>query len=74
MMDETKTVSISYTKFDADVSRLDELLVIKPEKILCYSESFCLKLTKAFFVVYPLSYIQILYIESITYLLLPRID
>ena len=41
MMDETKTVPISYTKFDADVSRLDELLVIKPEKFLCYSELFC---------------------------------
>ncbi len=43
MMDETKTVPISYTKFEVDVSRLDELLVIKPEKILCYSELFCLK-------------------------------
>ena len=43
MMDETKTVPISYTKFEVDVSRLDELLVIKPEKFLCYSELFCLK-------------------------------
>ena len=43
MMDETKTVPISYTKFEIDVSRLDELLVIKPEKFLCYSESFYLK-------------------------------
>ena len=42
MMDETKTVWISYTKFGSDVSRLDELLVIKPEKILCYSESYFL--------------------------------
>ena len=49
MMDETKTVPISYTKFEIDVSRLDELLVIKPEKFLCYSESFCLKLTRPFF-------------------------
>ncbi|MDN3399814.1 hypothetical protein QL919_13865 [Psychrobacter sp. APC 3426] len=39
MMDETKTVRISYTKFGNDVSRLDELLVIKPENFLCYSES-----------------------------------
>ena len=38
MMDETKTVRISYTKFDGYVSRLDELLVIKPENLLCYSE------------------------------------
>ncbi|GAA0802933.1 hypothetical protein GCM10009110_14280 [Psychrobacter piscatorii] len=45
-MDETKTVPISYTKFDADVSRLDELLIIKPEKFLCYSESFGLKSNK----------------------------
>ena len=43
MMDETKTVWISYTKLGGDVSRLDELLVIKPEKFLCYSELFCLK-------------------------------
>ena len=43
MMEETKTVPISYTKFEVDVSRLDELLVIKPEKFLCYSESFYLK-------------------------------
>ena len=39
MMDETKTVWISYTKFGGDVSRLDELLLIKPENFLCYSES-----------------------------------
>ena len=37
-MDETKTVWISYTKFGSDVSRLDELLLIKPENFLCYSE------------------------------------
>ena len=39
MMDETKTVWISYTKFGSDVSRLDELLLIKTENFLCYSES-----------------------------------
>ena len=43
-MDETKIVWISYTKFDSYVSRLDELLVIKPEKFLCYSESCYTKL------------------------------
>lgn len=41
MMEETKTVRISYTKFDVDVSRLDELLDIKPENFLCYSELLC---------------------------------
>ncbi len=43
-MDETKTVWISYTKFSSDVSRLDELLLIKPENFLCYSESWYIKL------------------------------
>lgn len=43
-MDETKTVWISYTKLGGDVSRLDELLVIKPENFLCYSESWYIKL------------------------------
>ncbi len=38
MVDETKTVRLSYTKFNGDVSRLDELLLIKPENFLCYSE------------------------------------
>ena len=50
-MDETKTVQISYTKFDADVSRLDELLIIKPEKFLCYSESYRLKQPLLFFII-----------------------
>jgi hypothetical protein len=54
MMDETKTVPISYTKFGADVSRLDELLVIKPEKFLCYSESFYLKPIESLFYYLPL--------------------
>ena len=44
MMDETKTVWISYTKFGSDVSRLDELLLIKPENFLCYSESLYINL------------------------------
>ena len=43
-MDETKTVWISYTKFGSDVSRLDELLLIKPENFLCYSESLYIAL------------------------------
>ena len=68
-MDETKTVPISYTKFEVDVSRLDELLVIKPEKILCYSESFCLKSNKPLFII-----CLIFYLETITHLLPSRAD
>lgn len=68
-MDETKTVPISYTKFDADVSRLDELLIIKPEKFLCYSESFGLKSNKPLFMIY-----LIFYLETITHLLPSRAD
>ena len=38
-MNETKRAWISYTKSVGDVSRLDELLLIRPENFLCYSES-----------------------------------
>lgn len=41
-MNETKRAWISYTKLVGDVSRLGELLVIKPEKNLCHSESYFL--------------------------------
>lgn len=58
MMDETKTVPISYTKFEVDVSRLDELLVINPENFLCYSES-CYPNEKA-----PLLYAMYAYTEA----------
>lgn len=68
-MDETKTVPISYTKFDADVSRLDELLIIKPEKFLCYSESFGLKSNKPLFIICLL-----FYLKTITHLLPSRAD
>jgi len=44
MLDETKTVRLSYTKFNGDVSRLDELLLTKPEKFLCYSELYYLNI------------------------------
>ena len=57
-MDETKTVWISYTKFGSDVSRLDELLLIKPENFLCYSES-CYPNEKA-----PLLYAMYAYTEA----------
>ena len=49
-MDETKTVWISYTKFGSDVSRLDELLLIKPENFLCYSESLYIKLIHKYYI------------------------
>jgi len=49
---ETKTVWISYTKLGGDVSRLDELLVIKPENFLCYSKSRCSTFIKLFFAIY----------------------
>lgn len=51
-MDETKTVWISYTKFGSDVSRLDELLLIKPENFLCYSKLRCSTFIKLFFAIY----------------------
>ncbi len=57
-MNETKRVWISYTKFDGDVSRLDELLVINPENFLCYSESFYPNVRQ------PPFYILHLYIEA----------
>ena len=53
-MNETRRAWISYTKSSNDVSGLDELLVIKPENFLCYSEYYFLNdMRKLFYAVCP---------------------
>ena len=52
-MNETRRAWISYTKSSDDVSGLDELLVIKPENFLCYSEYYFLNdMRKLFYAAY----------------------